>query len=275
MLYSTDFRLAALLKASPLPALETRILVGHVLQLTRVQLITQSERVLSPAEIQVCSALLQRRTSGEPIAYLTGKREFYGLELEVTPAVLIPRPETELLVDLTLQQAAVHSRVLDLGTGSGAIAIALAHSRADLIVSALDVSAAALLVAARNVQRFQVAVRLLNSDWYQALGTEKFDWIVANPPYIIAHDQHLSEGDLRFEPLDALTDHQDGLAAYRNIIGGAARHLQDGGHLLLEHGYDQADAVRRLLAEAGFEEINSWRDLADIERVSGGHLFAG
>jgi len=269
-------RIDALLKNSPLEPLETRILLGHTLQLTRVQLITQSERALTAAEARTLSALLRRRCNGEPIAYLVGTREFYGLPFEVTPEVLIPRPETELLVELALQRAAPAARILDMGTGSGAIAVALAHSRPDLALVALDVSAAALAVARRNASRHGTAIRFLHGDWYRALhpeqdaGGERFELIVANPPYIVAGDHHLAQGDLRFEPLGALTDHADGLAALRIIINGAAAHLAPHGWLLVEHGYDQAAPVRALMLAAGFDAVQSWRDLAGIERVSGG-----
>lgn len=262
--------IGALLKCAPLEPLETRILIAHALQLSRVQLITQSERPLSAAEAHDLSLLFERRIAGEPIAYLVGTREFYGLSLEVTPAVLIPRPETELLVDLALERLPRHGKVLDLGTGSGAIPVALAHTRPDASVSALDISAAALTVATRNAARHGVTVTFLQSDWYGALSAEVFDVIVTNPPYIAAGDAHLAQGDLRFEPAGALTDHADGLSALRTIIAGAARHLRPGGWLLMEHGYDQAAAVRALLAAAGFSEAQSWKDLAGIERVSGG-----
>lgn len=270
MLIAAGSRIDALLKNPPLDVRETRILLGHALQLTRVQLITQSERALSADEARRLSALIQRRRQGEPIAYLVGAREFYGLTFEVTPDVLIPRPETELLVELALQRAAPGSHILDMGTGSGAIAVALAHTRPDLKLTALDLSAAALAVAQRNAERHRVDVRFLRSDWFGALQQERFDLIVANPPYIVAGDAHLAQGDLRFEPQDALTDHADGLAALRNIIDGAAGHLAPHGWLLVEHGYDQAAPVRSLLASAGFEQVQSWRDLAGIERVSGG-----
>ncbi len=263
-------RIGALLKNLPLAPLEARILLGHTLKLTRVQLITQSERILTADEARQLAALVQRRRRGEPIAYLVGTREFYGLGLEVTPEVLIPRPETELLVELALERAAPNSRILDLGTGSGAIAVALAHTRPDLAVTALDFSAAALAVAQRNAERHRVDIRFLRSDWFDALQEERFDLAVANPPYIVAGDPHLAQGDLRFEPQDALTDHGDGLGALRSIIDAAAGHLAPHGWLLVEHGYDQAAPVRALLATAGFEEVQSWRDLAGIERVSGG-----
>jgi release factor glutamine methyltransferase len=175
-----------------------------------------------------------------------------------------------LLVDLALQRLPPNGRVLDMGTGSGAIAVALAYTRPDAIVSALDVSAAALAIALRNTITHGVTINFLRSDWYGALGDQRFEVIVANPPYIVSGDAHLSQGDLRFEPLAALTDHADGLSALRSIIAGAAAHLESGGWLLMEHGYDQAASVRDLLAAQGFGEVQSWQDLAGIERASGG-----
>lgn len=260
------------LRSAPLDALDARILLGHALQLSRVQLITQSQRALSTDECALACALFQRRLDGEPIAYIVGEREFYGLMLYTTPDVLIPRPETELLVDLALERAADNARVLDLGTGSGAIAIALAYSLPDAEVSAVDASAAALDVARRNATRHGVNVNFLQSDWYDTLAGQQFDIIVSNPPYIVAGDPHLAQGDLRFEPLGALTDYADGLSALRRIVEGAPRHLATGGWLLMEHGYDQAQAVRDLLARQGFQDVQSWHDLAGIARVSGGHL---
>lgn len=275
--------IAAVLKQAPLNPLENRILLMHALQLSRIQLITQDERAIDAQQAQQLSVLFQRRLLGEPIAYIVGQREFYGLQLEVTPDVLIPRPETELLVDLALQHLpAAGARqalsVLDLGTGSGAIAVAIAHSRPDLLLTALDVSAAALAVAGRNAARHlapgQAPIQLLQSNWYGALDRQQFDVIVANPPYIVAGDSHLAQDDLRFEPQDALTDHADGLSALRSIVDGAAGHLKDGGWLLMEHGYDQAPAVRGLLQAQQFDAVQSWQDIAGIERVSGGRRRA-
>jgi release factor glutamine methyltransferase len=261
--------IGALLRRAPVDPLEARVLLAYALRLSRVQLITQSERTLDAGEAAAVSSLLQRRLEGEPIAYLVGEREFFGLMLHTTPDVLIPRPETELLVELALDRLPAHGRVLDMGTGSGAIAIAIAHARPDAAVTALDVSEAALDVAQRNASRHGTSVRFLRSDWYGALADEPFDLIVSNPPYIVAQDPHLSQGDLRFEPLDALTDHADGLSALRTIIDGAKRHLAPGCWLLMEHGYNQATAVRALLAEQGMREAQSWTDLAGIERASG------
>jgi release factor glutamine methyltransferase len=261
--------IGAVLRRPPLASLEARILLGHALQLSRVQLITQSERTLDADEAARVTTLFRRRTGGEPIAYIVGEREFFGLMLHTTPDVLIPRPETELLVELVLDNLPDNGKVLDMGTGSGAIAIAIAHARPDANVTALDVSEAALGVARRNAARHNVEVTLLRSDWYTSLDDEQFDMIVANPPYIVAADPHLSQGDLRFEPVDALTDHGDGLSALRTIIEGAPGQLMQGGWLLMEHGYDQAAAVRGLLVRHGFQDAQSWKDLAGIERITG------
>ena len=265
-------RIADSQSASPLDALETRMLLMHVLGLSRVQLITQSEQPLSADQAERLNQLILRRVNGEPMAYILGEREFYGLDFYVTPDVLIPRPDTELLVELALQYAPKQSRLLDLGTGSGAIAIAVAQQRSDLTVLALDVSPAALKIAEKNAARHLAAgrVQLIQSDWYSAIAGQQFATIVSNPPYIVKDDQHLSQGDLRFEPLNALTDHADGLSAYRQIITGAGKHLAEGGWLLMEHGYDQSSAVQELLSAEGFSEIQSWPDLAGILRVSGG-----
>lgn len=262
--------IADIMQRAPVAQLEARILIGHVTQLSRVQLITHSERQLNQAEAQQLSRLFEQRLAGEPIAYLIGEREFYGLSFDVTPAVLIPRPDTELLVELALQYLPPQGRVLDMGTGSGAIAIAIAHTRPDASVTALDVSEQALAIAQGNAKKNDVQVRFLCSDWFSALENQHFDLIVSNPPYIVAGDAHLSEGDLRFEPVDALTDHANGLSALQIISQHAASYLKPDGWLLMEHGYDQAAAVRQLLSENRFEEVQSWRDLAGIERVSGG-----
>ncbi|WP_027864599.1 peptide chain release factor N(5)-glutamine methyltransferase [Massilia alkalitolerans] len=261
-----------LLAALPLEPLENRILLCHALGISRVSLITQSERALSSAEAAHLDALVQRRLAGEPIAYIVGEREFFGLPFRVGPGVLIPRPDTELIVELSLERLPPRGRLLDMGTGSGAIAVACAHARRDASVTALDLSEEALAIARANAAANGAQVRFLRSDWFAAIGEERFELIASNPPYIAAGDAHLSQGDLRFEPVSALTDHADGLAALRNIVDGAPDHLVPGGWLLLEHGYDQAEAVRALLAARGFLEVQSWRDLAGIERVSGGRL---
>lgn len=264
--------IAAVLQRTPVAQLETRILLGHVTRLSRVQLITQSERALTAGEAQQLSQLFERRLAGEPIAYLTGEREFYGLSFDVSPAVLIPRPDTELLVELALQHLPPQGRVLDMGTGSGAIAIAIAHARPDAVVTALDVSAEALAIATGNARKNQVKVNFLHSDWFSAVAAQRFDLIVSNPPYIVAGDPHLSEGDLRFEPVDALTDHANGLSDLQTITHEAAQYLAPGAWLLMEHGYNQAAAVRDVLSSHAYAEVQSWCDLAGIERVSGGRF---
>lgn len=266
---------ARLLRESGLAAVDARVLLRYVLGWSPAQLASRAEVSVAPPLVEAFAALAARRASGEPVAYIIGEREFYGLMFKVTPAVLIPRPETELLVELSLERTPARARVLDMGTGSGAIAVSLAHSRPDMAVTALDVSADALAVAQANALRLlsgDTPIRFLHSDWYGALGQERFDTIVSNPPYIEKDDAHLSQGDLRFEPAGALTDHADGLSALRTIITGAVRHLTQGGWLLMEHGYDQADPVRAMLHAGGFVQVQSWRDLAGIERVSGGRL---
>lgn len=269
----------ALLRGSPLPPLEARILLTHVLGWRPTQLITRSDDALPAGQIDRFRALEARRVAGEPVAQLVGAREFFGLDFEVTPDVLIPRPETELLVDTALGALNDISRprVLDLGTGTGAIAVAIAATRPDAQVWALDRSVQALAVATRNAARLLDAKRpggavvTAESDWYGALdATLRFHVIVSNPPYIASGDPHLSQGDLRFEPRGALTDEADGLSAIRRIVAGAPARLLNHGALWVEHGYDQAEAVRELLSAQGFTEIRSQRDLAGIERISGG-----
>lgn len=262
--------IGALQVQSLLDPLDNRVLLCHALGLSRVSLITQSERALDAEQAARFAALVRRRVAGEPVAYIVGQREFFGLPFEVNGAVLIPRPDTELLVELTLDRLPPQGRVLDMGTGSGAIAVALAHTRRDAAVTALDVSPEALAVARRNAAANGAHVNFLQSDWYAALqGQPPFDVIASNPPYIASGDRHLSEGDLRYEPSGALTDHADGLSALRIIVAGAAAHLQPQGWLLMEHGYDQAAAVRDLLTAQGYSEVQSWTDLAGIERVTG------
>jgi release factor glutamine methyltransferase len=257
-----------------LEPVDLRILFCHALGLSRVQLITGSEREISALQAKHLAGFLCRRLAGEPIAYIVGTREFYGLALRVTPDVLIPRPETELLVELAIRHLPLGARALDLGTGSGAVAIAIAHARPDARVTALDRSAAAIEVARANALENRVRVEFLVSDWYDAVAGERYALVVSNPPYIAAGDAHLTQGDLRFEPADALTDHGDGLGALRQIVGGVQACLEPGGWLLMEHGYDQARAVRGLLSAAGFASVQSWRDMAGIERVSGGRSSA-
>lgn len=261
-----------------LPTLEARMLLTHVTGLSRTQLITRDGDPLTAAQHEALASLLARRLAGEPMAYLLGEREFFGRTFHVTPDVLIPRPDTEIAVEavLTRLDALQTPRVLDLGTGSGALAVTIACERPDAEVWATDISEGALAVAQRNARTLGAAnVHFRISDWYDALPDElRFDLIVSNPPYIAAGDPHLAEGDLRFEPIDALTDHGDGLSDLAAIVAGAAVRLKPGGWLLMEHGYDQATATRALLERAGYAEVFSARDLGGHERCTGGRLSA-
>lgn len=255
--------------------IEAQCLLQAVLQVNRAYLLSHPEQLLNDQQYADFVALFERRMLGEPVAYLLGSREFYGLVFKVTPDTLIPRPDTELLVELALQHIPSPSsqgfRVLDMGTGSGAIALAIAHVRPDVQVVAVDASEAALEVARFNARQHKLDnVRLLLSDWFSELHDELFDIIVSNPPYIAAGDAHLSQGDVRFEPPSALASGTDGLEDIRRILVEARDHLHAGGWLLFEHGYDQAGRVRDMLLQAGFTEVLSARDLGGIERVSGG-----
>jgi release factor glutamine methyltransferase len=265
------------LRAPQLPAIELRILLAHALDVDHAHLIAHGRDALGDQARTHFDALCARRLAGEPVAYLTGMREFYGVQFEVSPAVLIPRPETEVLVDLALERIQLDriDRILDLGTGSGCIALSIVMNRPLARVTATEVSAAALAVARDNARRLDADLELRESDWYSRLGGERFDLIVSNPPYVAAGDPHLSAGDLRFEPGLALTDGSAGLASIEKIVAGAPAHLAPQGWLLFEHGYDQAAAARDRLAAAGFRSIRSWRDLAGIERVSGGRIGNG
>jgi release factor glutamine methyltransferase len=227
--------------------LEARVLAAQVLAVDAAWLIAHDTDLLDPAQIKAFDTLLTRRLAGEPIAHLMGRREFYGRSFEVSPDVLIPRPDTELLVDLALERPLAR-------------------------VTAVDRSAAALAIAQRNADILNAHVEFLVSDWFAALSGRSFDLIVSNPPYITAADPHLARGDVRFEPLTALVAGHDGLDDLRRLTGDAPAHLKPGGTLLLEHGYDQADAVQLLLRKSGFRRPRSWADLSGILRVSGGEL---
>jgi release factor glutamine methyltransferase len=268
---TSALRVSAALAASGLVPLEAKLLLGHVMCRDRAWLAAHPETLLDDAQKRQFDALARRRHHGEPIAYLTGRREFYGIELEVTPDVLIPRPETELLVDFALERIApdVDARVVDLGTGSGAIALALAQARPKARVMGVDASPFALAVARRNGQRLDIGnVEWVESDWFASVPHESFTLIVANPPYIGSSDRHLDEGDVRFEPRIALTPGSDGLAAIRTIVREAAARLVAHGWIGIEHGFDQADAVQWLLSDAGFVSVATRRDLAGIPRTT-------
>jgi release factor glutamine methyltransferase len=255
--------------------IEIQCLLQQVLNVPRAWLLAHPEHYPNETEQTHYHELLQRRLRGEPVAYLLGEREFFGLMFKVTPATLIPRPETELLVELALSRIPQQGlcRVLDLGTGSGAIALAIARARPDVEVLGCDASTTALAVAHTNAQQLSIAnAAFIHSDWFEALMTQKFNIIVSNPPYIAAGDPHLARGDVRFEPISALVSGSDGLHDIRHIAAHAPDYLESGGWLLLEHGYDQAAQVRELLQQAGFDVVFSACDLAGIERASGGRI---
>jgi release factor glutamine methyltransferase len=260
-----------LLRDAAIDALDARVLLRALLGVNDAYLIAHAQDAVSTHQAAQFHALVTRRAAGEPVAYIVGEREFYGHVFAVSPAVLIPRPETELLVELALARLPrTPRRVLDLGTGSGCIAISIALENPAARVVAVDNSLAALEVARANARRLDApSVEFRSSEWYAALPGERFDVIVANPPYVAAGDAHLTQGDLRFEPARALAAGADGLDDIRVIVSGACAHLAPGGWLLFEHGYDQAAHCRALLQAAGLSEVQSWRDLAAIERVSG------
>ncbi|MDQ3185023.1 MAG: peptide chain release factor N(5)-glutamine methyltransferase [Pseudomonadota bacterium] len=252
---------------------DARMLLQNVLNIGHAYLIAHSDQELTREQAQYLHQLIARRAQGEPVAYLIGEREFYGFNFKVTPAVLIPRPETELLVDLALERIPMDRprKVLDLGTGSGAIAITIAKHRPLTDITAVDSSADAVAVAEMNAKLLNVRnVRIIEADWFNGFSEKRYDLIVSNPPYVAGSDPHLTQGDLRFEPRAALTAGGDGLDCIRFIIASAAAHLVAGGMLLLEHGYDQAEACGQLLHKAGFSEVFSCPDLAGIMRVSSG-----
>ncbi|THF65903.1 peptide chain release factor N(5)-glutamine methyltransferase [Pseudothauera nasutitermitis] len=252
--------------------MDARVLLRHVLQCPPARLVSHPEQRLDDADWQAYRELVERRVAGEPVAYLVGEREFFGRGFLVTPAVLIPRPETELLIELALAHfgSRPRPRVLDLGTGSGAIALTLALELDAADVTAVDASREALWVAMANAARLGASVSFVQGNWFDELEGERFQLIAANPPYVAADDPHLAEGDVRFEPRGALAAGPDGLDDLQHIVAEASHHLEDDGWLLLEHGHDQAAAVRGLLTDAGFSAITSWADLAGIERVTGG-----
>ncbi|MCM8611730.1 peptide chain release factor N(5)-glutamine methyltransferase [Accumulibacter sp.] len=253
--------------------LDARLLVEHVASCSHADLLAHAGRPLSALQVRQLEALVQRRARGEPLAYLVGSVGFYGREFRVTADVLVPRPETELLLELALERLrALHDpAVADLGTGCGVLAVSLKCRFPQARVVAVDLSPAALVVARMNAALHGVTIRFLEGDWYGPLGAERFDLIVANPPYVAMSDPHLESGGLPFEPRMALTDGVaggDGLDCTRVIVGGAAMHLLPGGWLLIEHGHDQGVAVRQLLQDAGLTGMATWPDLAGIDRVS-------
>ncbi len=249
--------------------LEAQLLLQHVLNVNRAWLITHENSVLTTHQQATFDALLQRRLTGEPLAYILGKREFYGLNLTVSPDTLIPRPDTETLVDAALEKIPSNANynILDLGTGTGAIALAIAHNRPQVNVVAVDFSQAALKIAQRNAMNLEmVNISFTYSDWFNALKGQKFDVIMSNPPYIETNDPHLAA--LRFEPASALTSGNDGLDDIRKIIQNALIYLKPQGWLMLEHGYNQAGKVQDLLAENGLTDITTMQDLGGNDRIT-------
>jgi release factor glutamine methyltransferase len=261
------------LAQSGLAPVDAKVLLAHVLGCSRAWLAAHEQDSLPQAGAEEFRMLAKRRRDGEPVAYLTGIREFWGLALAVTPDVLIPRPETEALVELALSRLPRDraSHVLDLGTGSGAIALALAHDRPLASIVGTDQSHAALAVAKDNARRLGLFnASFIVADWYAGIPTGSWDLIASNPPYIGAIDPHLQEGDLRFEPRAALSPGIDGSSALRVIVAGARERLSQGGWLVVEHGYDQSDAVQAFFRSAGFLQVAATRDLAGIPRVVSG-----
>ncbi len=248
------------------------MLVGHVLQRDAAWLVAHDNEAAAPDEQRRIEALAARRAHGEPMAYLLGKREFFGRTFQCSSAALIPRPETEHLVEhvLTLVETHNKSAILDVGTGTGCIAITVALERPNAQVTALDISPAALSLARENAANLRANnARFTESNWFAAIATDaKFDLIVSNPPYIVPGDAHLTQGDLRFEPVIALADAVDGLESYRQLASGALRHLHDGGWLIVEHGYDQGESVPSLLRNNGFADVSTLLDLAGHPRVT-------
>ncbi|WP_215781281.1 MULTISPECIES: peptide chain release factor N(5)-glutamine methyltransferase [unclassified Paludibacterium] len=263
--------IASALRAFALPRLESRLLLMHVVpDLTHARIVAYPEHELQSGVYAAFCRLAQRRVDGEPLAYLLGQREFYGRPFAVSPSVLIPRPETEHLVEAALaRQGRGPAQVLDLGCGSGAIAVTLALEAPQWQVTAVDLSPDALAVARGNAERLQATVRFHQGSWFEPLASSAcFDLIVSNPPYIAAQDHHLGEGDVRFEPRMALTDGADGLSCLRAIAAGAPSRLQPGGWLMVEHGYDQGEAVRALFLAQGLQQVETLPDLAGLDRVT-------
>lgn len=257
--------------------LDAQVLLMHVLEVPRSYLYTWPEKALNAAQLEHFQQLLEQRLSGVPVAYLTGFREFWSLDFAVSAATLIPRPDTEVLVETALRLLADKpARVLELGTGTGAIAIALASERPDWFVTAVDVVPEAVALARKNAERLlndaqRSQFQVLLSDWFCAVDKEKgFQLIVSNPPYLSANDPHLKQGDVRFEPHSALVAAADGLADYDTIIAHSRDYLSTDGWLLFEHGYQQGATLRQRLADAGFSQIQTWSDYAGLERVTGG-----
>jgi release factor glutamine methyltransferase len=254
---------------------DATVLLAHALSRSTAWLYAHGDAAIQATELSRYESLIARRAQGEPVAYLTGRRGFWAFDLMVTPDTLIPRPETERLVELALERAGTTAgvRIADLGTGSGAVALALAYERRNAEVIATDISTAALQVAATNARALRLSnLHLREGSWWAPLQGERFDLIVSNPPYIAEHDPHLHRGDLRYEPAKALSSGRDGLDAISILVNGAATHLREGGWLLLEHGWRQGQIVRSLMERVGFDAVHSATDLEGRERVTLGRV---
>ena len=253
--------------------LDSQILLAYALNVSRTWLFTWPDKALDGATLTAFNALIEERKSGTPIAYITGYRDFWSLRLKVTPDTLIPRADTELLVEtaLTLKNVEKPCDVIDLGTGTGAIALSLANECPSWRITATDINPETLAVAKENAQTLELAVSFKESAWFDAIN-DRYDLVISNPPYIESDDPHLLQGDLRFEPADALASGQDGLDDIRLLVQQALKHLKKDGYLLLEHGYQQAEAVRSLMAEAGYIDIETHQDIEDRDRVTLGKI---
>ena len=275
-----DLSLRSLLSDSALSPAEAKILMAYVIekhyQLPRSALLSRDDLELNAKALEEWKILESKRIQGEPIAYLIGKRGFHNIELYVAPGVLIPRPETELLVEIGLREIKrlnASTKILDLGTGSGAIALAIAHEAPDAQLTATDQAIEALDIAKINAKllNMESRVQFFQGSWYEAIeASASYDVILSNPPYITSQDAHLSQGDLRFEPISALTDHGNGLTCLESIISGAKHHLNPNGLLAVEHGFDQSEAVVALMKQAGFQDIQTHLDLGGHHRVVSG-----
>ncbi|MBI1423363.1 MAG: peptide chain release factor N(5)-glutamine methyltransferase [Gammaproteobacteria bacterium] len=258
------------------PRLDAEVLIAHALQIPRARFITDPDLELTPQQCEAIDALIQRRAKGEPIAYILGNKHFWDLELTVSPAVLIPRPDTEVIVEtaLTLFPEDTAIDAIDLGTGSGAIAIAIAKARPGWHVCASDASKAALAIAIENAEHYQLHnLTLLQSHWFDELVKDKkYDLILSNPPYIPEHDPHLQQGDVRYEPQQALISGADGLDDIRHLIAESQHHLKPGGYLMLEHGYDQGERVYQLFVEQGYRDVQQRKDFGGHIRVTFGKV---
>lgn len=271
----TCLSFAAKFLATEEAALEAQLLLQHVLNVNRAWLIAHENDALSPENFAQFQHLIARRKNGEPVAYILGYREFFALKLKVTPDTLIPRPDTETLVEAALEKISKNqsSNVLDLGTGTGAIALAIAKNLPNVQVTAIDFSANALKIAQENAENLNIQnISFLQSDWFSALENQRFDVVVSNPPYIEESDAHVSQGDLRFEPKSALTSGVDGLDDIHKIIFESAGFLKPQGWLMLEHGYIQGEKVRDLMVRSDFSEVTTVQDFGGNDRVTMGRI---